>query len=214
MKLRINKAGLLVLSIAALAITGVPAIALGESNTHGNAHAVENSGPISPDSIDNNGDTKKMKEDPKTKLSEGKLMSCQKREASISNIMARVSDRSQKQLDLFSTIADKTEAFYVKRGVTLTNYAALVADVTTQKAAAQTTIDSVKATSVQFKCDGTDPKAVISSFKLQLKAEIAALKTYKTSVKNLIVGVKSVQSDATAQNESTATDTTAPQVNQ
>ncbi len=38
-----------------------------------------------------------------------------------------------------------------------------------------------------------NPKGVISSFKESLKAEITALKEYKTAIKNLIVGVKSVQ---------------------
>jgi len=51
----------------------------------------------------------------------------------------------------------------------------------------------VKSTTVEFKCDGDNPKGVASTFKDLHKAEIAALKAYKAAVKNLIVGVKSVQ---------------------
>lgn len=128
-----------------------------------------------------------------TRLADAKLKACQNREKTVTNIMARLGERGQKQIDLFSTIADRTETFYTNKGKVLTNYDALVADVATKKAAAQAAVDTVKSTSVEFKCDGTDPKGVAATFKANLKAEIEAIKVYKTSVKNLIVGVKSVQ---------------------
>ncbi len=128
-----------------------------------------------------------------TRLADVKLKVCENREKVINNIMARIADRGQKQLDLFTTIATRVETFYTDKGKTLDNYDELVADVTTKKDAAQTTVDAVKSSSVDFKCDGTDPKGAAAGFKDALKAEIVALKTYKTSVKNLIVGVKSVQ---------------------
>lgn len=128
-----------------------------------------------------------------TRLAAAKLKACQNREKAITNIMSRLSERGQKHVDLFSKIAERTETFYTKKGKTLANYDALVADVAAKKAAAQAAVDTVKSTSVEFKCDGTDPKGVVSSFKADLKLEIEALKAYRTSVKNLIVGVKSVQ---------------------
>lgn len=133
------------------------------------------------------------KEKAKTRLADAKLKACQNREKTITNIMSRLAERGQKQLNLFTTIANRTEAFYVAKGKTLTNYDTLVADVATKKAAAQTAIDTIKSTGSTFKCDGTDPKGAVSSFKLNLKTQAAALKEYKTAVKNLIVGVKSVQ---------------------
>lgn len=128
-----------------------------------------------------------------TKLADAKLKVCQKREAAINNILARIANRGQKQLDVFNKIAERTMAFYADKGKVLSNYDALVTDVNDKKAAAQTAVNAVAATSVTFKCDGTDPKGAAQSFKDSLKAEIAALKEYKTAVKNLIVGVKSVQ---------------------
>lgn len=160
------------------ALTGVPAIALGAANSHANAAANQATDSGSPSA---------------TKLADAKLKACQNREKAINNIMGRISDRGQKQLDLFSSIATKTETFYTDKGKTLSNYDALVADVTAKKAAAQTEVDAVKAGSVTFACDGTDPKGAVASFKETLKGEIEALKAYKTAVKNLIVGVKSVQ---------------------
>ncbi len=128
----------------------------------------------------------------KTRLEDAKLKICQNREKVITNIMSRIADRGQKQITLFDTIAQRTEKFYTEKGKVLANYDALVADITAKKAAAQAEVDTLKSTTVEFKCDGTDPKGVASGFKDSLKAENDALKAYKTSIKNLIVGVKSV----------------------
>lgn len=139
-----------------------------------------------------------------TKLADTKLRACQNREKAINNIMARIADRGQKQLNLFTTIATRTETFYTNKGKVLSNYDVLVADVNAKKTAAQTTVDAIKSDSVSFKCDGTDPKGVAAGFKTDLKAEITALKNYKTSVKNLIVGVKSVQGTTSSSANSTS----------
>jgi len=128
-----------------------------------------------------------------TRLTDTKLKACQNREKAITNIMSRLADRGQKQLDLFSSIADKTEAFYAAKGRSVTTYDALIVDLTAKKADAQAAVDTIKSTNTTFKCDGTDPKGMVSSFKDSLRAEIAALKEYKTAVKHLIVGVKSAQ---------------------
>lgn len=126
-------------------------------------------------------------------LAAAKLKSCQNRQQAIDNIMARIADRGQKQLTLFSTIATRVETFYTDKGNTLANYDQLVADVNTHQAAAQSVVDTIKSDSTGFSCDSSDPKAFVESFKSSLKTEISVLKDYRTSVKNLIVGVKSVQ---------------------
>lgn len=139
-----------------------------------------------------------------TRLADAKLKACQNREKAITNIMSRIADRGQKQFTLFGTIADRTEAFYADKGNTLSNYDALVVDVNAKAIAAQAVLDTLKTNSTNFSCDGTDPKGFVDSFKSDLKAEISALQDYRTSVKNLIVGVKSVQGTVTATD---ATDT-------
>ena len=187
----IHKINVVLAAAMVLSFSGVPALAL---NTHAIAQASAAKGQS------------EFVATPAQKLSDAKLKACQNRQKAITNIMTRMADRGQKQLDLFSTIATRTETFYTTKGKTLSNYDALVADVTAKKAAAQTEVDALKANSVSFKCDGTDPKGMADSFKTQLKAEILALKEYRTSVKNLIVGVKSVQgSTASADNKTTST---------
>ncbi len=138
-----------------------------------------------------------------TRLGEVKLKVCQKREKTIGNIMARMSDRGVKHLEVFAKIADRTKAFYVKSGKVLSNYEVLVAEVDATKAEAQAAVDVIKNTTTTFACDGTDPKGAANSFRASLEDRNQALKAYKTAVKNLIVGVKSVQGTTTSDTKQT-----------
>jgi hypothetical protein len=192
------KTGILTTTLLVAVVVGVPTFALGAPDAHANAQATEVGQPTDPGS--QAGDHKAAVG---TKLAAAKLRACQNREKAVNNIMSRIADRGQKQLDLFTTIATRTEKFYTDKGKTLSNYDALVAEVTAKKDAAQTTVDTVKADSTTFKCDGTDPKGAVATFKDALKSEIAALKAYKTSVKNLIVGVKSVQATVSTDTKTT-----------
>lgn len=141
----------------------------------------------------------------KTRLSAVKLKVCENREKGITNIMARIADRGTKQLAVFSTIADRTEAFYTSKGKTLANYDTLVANVTTTKTAAETAVNEISTSSTTFSCDASDPKGIAATFKDNLKSEITALKNYKTAIKDLIVGVKSVESTTASTNTDTTT---------
>ncbi len=129
----------------------------------------------------------------KARLSDAKLKRCEARQKAITNIMARISDRGQKQLDLFTTIAGRVETFYAEKGNTVENYDSLVAEVSAKKEAAQTAVSAIQTAETDFACDGENPHGVVNGFKSSLKQEITALKEYRTAVKNLIVGVKSAQ---------------------
>jgi hypothetical protein len=128
------------------------------------------------------------------KLSDAKLKVCQNRQQAIRGIMTRIADRGQKHLALFTTIAERVETFYKNKGKVLSSYDALVADVEAKASLAQTTVTNVSSADSNFNCDGSDPKGIASSFLSSLKLEISALQAYRTAVKNLIVGVKSVES--------------------
>lgn len=140
------------------------------------------------------------------KAKTAKQNACLRHETVIKRTIARIADRGQKQSELFTSIANRTETFYTNKGKTLANYDELVADVTTKQAAAAETLTTVKSDGADFSCDTADPKAGATAFKTALKSEIAALKDYRTAVKNLIVGVKSVQS--TSKDTAPVTDTT------
>lgn len=143
-----------------------------------------------------------------THLAAAQLQACQKRETAVNNIIARIVDRSTKQIAVFDTIATRTENFYTSKGQTVANYDTLVAAVNTAKSKAQSDLAAMKTTDTMV-CTGNDPKGIVGAFKDDLKLEIADLKAYKTAIKNLIVAVKSVQgTDSKTSNSSSSSTTT------
>lgn len=134
----------------------------------------------------------------KEELQGDRLKACEAHQDGIKKIMSQAGERGTKQITLFSTIASRVEAFYTSKGNTLSNYAQLVANVNTANAAAQSAVQAVTSADVQFNCGGTNPTGQIDMFRAELKAMSTALEQYRLSVKNLIVGVKSVQSTTTS----------------
>lgn len=130
------------------------------------------------------------------RLDAKKLELCSKKQDKITSSMQRVSAQGLNQIDVFKQIADRTMAFYKSRGRTVTNYDQLVADVNAKYKAAKTAVDSISTIST-FDCSGDNPKEALSIFRDNHKQKTAALKEYKTSIKNLIVAVKSAQADQT-----------------
>jgi hypothetical protein len=130
------------------------------------------------------------------RLDAKKLEMCSKKQDKITSSMQRVSAQGLNQLDVFKKIADRTIAFYKSKGRTVTNYDQLVADVNAKYKAAKTAVDSISTTST-FDCSSDNPKEALSIFRDNHKQKTAALKEYKTSIKNLIVAVKSAQAEQT-----------------
>lgn len=130
----------------------------------------------------------------KTRLETTKVRVCELRQAKIKAIMERSVQRAENQLKLFDTIAARTKAFYEEKGKTLATYNELVAATENAKTKAVGEIETMKQIE-PFDCAGNDPKGVADDFKASLQAVNQALHQYRTSVKNLIVGVKSAQSE-------------------
>lgn len=190
------------MAVALLLIVGAPALVLAQ-NANGQSaqerrevnqqQAPERQGQAQQNQSDTQTTGQENREAAQGRLQDAKLKACESREKAIKNIMARIVDRGEKQLELFTTIADRTKAFYVDNNLTLDNYDALVVEIDAKKTAAQSIIDTIKNTSTTFSCSGENPKGVADSFKESLKAEVKALQEYRITVKNLIVGVKSAQ---------------------
>ncbi len=135
----------------------------------------------------------------KDKLSGDRLKACQDRQADINNHIARISQRLQKHLELYSNVASRVETFYTKKNLSLANYASLVADINTKQAAAQTAINTVKNSSTSFDCHSDNPKASGQQFKTNVGNAENALKAYRTSIKNLITAIKTSLEKTTTQ---------------
>lgn len=58
------------------------------------------------------------KEEAQARVAAAKLKMCQNREKTVNAIMARIADRGQKQLNLFTKISERTQAFYTEKGKT------------------------------------------------------------------------------------------------
>jgi cell division protein FtsB len=141
-----------------------------------------------------------------TRLEDKKLQICQKREAALKRKMENLSDRGTNHIAVFDKIAEKTRTFYTEKGRTVANYDELSTAVDTAKAAAVAAVEETKTAGADFTCDSEDPKGSVEAFKTSLKAQIVALKEYRTVVKDLIVGVKSAQGQASRDKTSTDTE--------
>ena len=150
-----------------------------------------------------------VKQSVSSKLDENKRKICEKRQAGITRTMNKMQTRGESQLAVFTKIADRTKAFYEQKQRTVENYTDLVAAVDEKKLAAELAVAAGDEAISDFSCDASDPTAMKDLFKAQLSDQIAALKAYKTAVKDLIVGVKSAQSQASRE-QTTETEQTEP----
>lgn len=132
-------------------------------------------------------------ENKEKRLETNKLKVCENRKSRITTIIKRSVTRNEKQLQLFSTIAERVKTFYAEKGYSLANYAELVTAVDAAKADTEANLETLKNLEA-FDCSSEDPKGDLEAFKLSMKSINQDLKDYRTSVKDLIVGVKSAQS--------------------
>lgn len=142
------------------------------------------------------------KERAKAKLDAAKLKVCENREAKIEKTMTNLQKRGENQIAVFDKIYERLKKFYTDKGYNVTNYSSLMADVEAKRSAAQTSIKEIAGMDKDMKCSSDDPKAPAEAFKAKMKELIDQLKQYRTSIKNMIVAIKSAQSTAAKTEES------------
>jgi hypothetical protein len=133
------------------------------------------------------------KEQRDQRLDAAKQRVCEQRKNNIEAIMARTIARAERHLKLFDGIANRVKDFYVDKGLSVENYDELVAAVTSAQAKAEADLQTLK--TQNFDCDSDDPKGQAEAFKLAHQTVLQDLKDYRTAVKNLIVAVKSANSE-------------------
>ncbi len=138
------------------------------------------------------------------RMEAGQLRACQNREAAMRRIIARMSARAERHLGVFDTIAERVKNFYVERDRTLANYDALVAEVDAKRVVAVAAVEAMQVFE-GFDCDGEAPKAMVDFFRQGHRDVIEALQGYRMAIKNLIVGVKSIQGQESSANNNTNT---------
>lgn len=132
----------------------------------------------------------------KEKLEVKKLAVCETKQDIIKNRSQGLAARAQTQLTNFTAIAGRVDSYYlntvVPKGLTLSNYAALKADIAAKEAIVKSAIATAKADAQNFDCKGDDPKGQLGNFKVGVKNAIIALKDYRTSIKNFIVAIRTL----------------------
>lgn len=138
------------------------------------------------------------------RLTAAKLKACQARENAIQKRSKQLGQLATTMEEKFDAIAGRVEEYYttkvvVPSGKTVTDYNALVADIQTKKTAVRTALAQAQTNANTFSCTNDDPKGQMTKFKDDMRGVIKALQDYRTSIKNLIVAVRSVT--GTARNE-------------
>jgi hypothetical protein len=132
------------------------------------------------------------------RLTARNLAKCQLREKVMNNIIARIGDRGQKQINVISSIQQKVENFYADKQITVENYDALLKNAQDKQQLATKEMESVRAMNGTFSCIGENPKVVAAQFKNQAATQSAAMKDYRLAVHELAVSVKTALGDSQA----------------
>lgn len=130
------------------------------------------------------------------RLTEVKLKVCQTKETAIKNRLTHLGDLVNKMVEKFDAITGRVKEHYTSKvipsGKTLANYDDLVSDIQTKKEAVQTALAQAQTNVSGFTCNGNNPKEQMSQFREDMVAVKSALKDYRTSIKNLIVAIRSI----------------------
>ncbi len=122
------------------------------------------------------------------KLATKNLEKCEKRQERINKLVEKSTERSTKHLAVFQKIEDKVKAFYVKKNLTVVGYELAVANADAKEAAAIAAIET--SNEVTFDCASTDAAKPGAEIKAAMETRHAALKDYRTAIKDLILVVK------------------------
>ncbi len=126
----------------------------------------------------------------------GKLRACQARESAIKNRLTHLTTLTTNMETKFDAIAARVENFYTNKvvpsGKTVSNYNTLVSDIQAQKTTVQTVLTKAQTDVNSFSCISGNPKTQLTQLREDMQVVKRALKAYRTSIKNLIVAVRSV----------------------
>lgn len=125
-----------------------------------------------------------------------RLEFCQKHEDEVDTRLTSLGNLVANVLGKFDAIAARVEQFYTNKviptGRTVPNYDALLADITAKRTAVTTALSNTQNDINGFSCTAENPKGQIRLFRTDMQTVKRTLQDYRTSIKNLIVAVRSV----------------------
>lgn len=136
----------------------------------------------------------------KAKLDANRLRVCKGKEKVLTNRIGSLTRITTNMLEKFSNTVARVKEFYTNKVVaadgSVSNYDALAADIDAAKTNVDTALVNAKANAESFTCDGDDPKGTLTGFREDMQTVKSALADYRTSIKNLIVAVKTAAGGA------------------
>jgi hypothetical protein len=132
-----------------------------------------------------------------TTLTEAEQRVCNRRQTVINSVMDRIGKRGGRHIELIDRTSERTQAFYKDKGLAVNSYDALLANIATAKATADTAAQAVADARADFACTSNDPVGSADSFKLQMYARSDAVKAYRDVVKALVLAVKAAAQQGT-----------------
>jgi len=128
------------------------------------------------------------KETRQNKLEDKRLEMCEKRQTKINGILSHGTDQSRKHLAVFQKIEERVKQFYANKSLSSEGYDAAVANADEKEAAAIAAIEA--STETTFDCANADGAKPGDAVRELMKSRHAALKEYRTAIKDLILVVK------------------------
>lgn len=122
------------------------------------------------------------------KLEDKRLATCEKRSDKINSVIQKGTEKSAKHLAVFQKIEEKVKKFYADKNRSADGYEAAVANTDAKEAAAIAAIEA--SSELKFDCDSADGAKPGDAVKELMKTRHAALKEYRTAIKDLIHVVK------------------------
>lgn len=124
------------------------------------------------------------------KTAELRQKACEARQKAYDNRVANYVKAAQDNLDVFSNIFTKVQAFYTDKKLNVADYVTLVAAAKDKQAAAQQAVDVLQGLDVNIDCTQPDPAQTVATVKQAVANARTALQDYRTSVRDVIVALK------------------------
>lgn len=132
-------------------------------------------------------------------LDDVKVKFCQKKEEIIKKRMVELINLVVKMETKFDAIAGRVKEYYTNKaipsGKVVTNYDALIADISAKKGIVDTKLATAQTNADSFVCTMDKPGKLLIQFKTDMQIVKKALHDYRTSIKNLIVAIRGVMGE-------------------
>jgi nickel-dependent lactate racemase len=137
-------------------------------------------------------------EDKKTEVKqhtqEQRQKACEARKTNLSKRMSNALKHAKKHQQTFDKIYARVKDFVDSKGLTVENYDSLTSAVDTAKSDSTASISALESLDVDVDCTSQNVATSVSNFQQAVKSTRDSLKTYRSSITDLIKAVKGASS--------------------